>query len=309
MTISNGTLVKQLSAIQKAGNNVTLRDDNAREFQLDVVGSQSTLAKLHTHFAISGTGSIDKLGVKKRTLRKHKGSSTTPTGTEIADESTVPFTLTPLYLDTWIENSNTFYTARTRGQDVRQALLTLMQGQFGADLQDLSFNGDESSTDEFVKLNDGFVKQAKEKAVMNHAGLAELPKIEKLTTYTGEFDDKYINGSFVWFMSRTTNLHYVAEVQNRQTNLGDTTIIGGVLTNIAGYQVEIVDGMPSNVILFTPYENLAKVLGLNVTLTTAAQDSTSVAKQSTYHFMLTDIDFVIREVKMLGYIDAIKDTP
>ncbi len=294
-------LEKQFQAITKAGNNVTLRDDNARAFVIDMVSSQATLAKLPPYFAKSGTGSIDKLGVKRRTLKQHQGTATQPTGTDIKEEGTVPFTLSSLYLDTWIENSNTFYTARTRGQDVRQALLALMQGQFAADLQDLAFNGDTASEDTFLKLKDGFIKKAKVSAVAKLEA-ATLPTIQELTALTGEFEDKYINGTYKWFMSRATNLHYVAEVQNRETNLGDTTIVSGVLSNIAGYAVEVVDNMTSDVILFTPYENLTPVLGLDVTLTTAAQDSTSVAKQATYHFMLTDADYVIREVKMLGYV-------
>lgn len=96
MTISNGVLLKQMASIQKAGNNVTLRDDNAREFVLDTVASSSTLQKLHVYFTNSGTGSIDKLGVKKRTLKKHKGINTNPDGTDIAEESDVPFSLVPV---------------------------------------------------------------------------------------------------------------------------------------------------------------------------------------------------------------------
>lgn len=306
--LSNETLIKQLNAITKAGNNVTLRDDNARQFILDTVASSTTLAKLGSYFAKSGAGSIDKLGVKKRTLKLHQGINTKPDGTNIAEESSVPFRLVAVYMDTWIENSNTFYTARTRGQDVRQALLTLMQQQYAADLQDLSFNGDESSTDAFLKLNDGFIKQAKETAKGKHIGLDTLPTIQELTGFTADIADKDINSTFKWVMSRATNLHYVAEVQNRQTNLGDTTIVGGVLTNIAGYDVEVVDNYPRNVILFTPMENLTVVHGLNVTLTTASQDYAAVAKQATYHFLLDDKDFVIRNTDMLVYIDVKTDT-
>ncbi len=43
--MKNEDLLKQMAAITKAGNNVTLRDDNARAFVLDMTGSQATLAK------------------------------------------------------------------------------------------------------------------------------------------------------------------------------------------------------------------------------------------------------------------------
>lgn len=308
MTISNGTLLKQMEVIQKAGNNVTLRDDNSREFYMDAIASAGTLPKLFVHFAKSAKGTIDTLGVKRRNLKEHKGISTTPEGRDFKEEQSVPYALGAVYWDAWIENSNTFYTARMRGQDVRQALLSLQQQQYAADIQDLAFNGDESSADEFLKLNDGFIVQAEKKAAVKKVGTT-LPTFQELTLLTGQFESKYLNNTFKWFMSLATNTHYVAEIQNRQTNLGDATIVNGQLTNIAGYAVEIVDNMQNDVILFTPFENLAQVPGVEVTLTTAAQDSLATAKQATYHFMLSDIDFVIRQPKALGYIEKTATLP
>ena len=295
-------LQKQFAAISKAGNDVTLRSDNARAFVLDVVSGQATLQKLPPYFAKSSTGSIDKLGVKRRTMRTHQGTATNPIGSNIAQETSVPFTLSPFFVDAWIENSNVFYTAQTRGQDVRQALTTLMQQQFGADLQDLAFNGDTASTDEFLKQKDGFIKKAQAGAVVKLTPTA-LPTIETLTTdVVGGFESKYINSNFKWFMSLKTSTHYVAEIQSRATNLGDVAIVNGQLTNIAGFAVEVVENFPDGVILFSPFENLTPVLGYEVTMQTAASDSVSVAKQATYHFVLTSADFVIRELKMVGVV-------
>lgn len=295
-------LQKQFAAISKAGNDVTLRSDNARAFVLDVVSGQATLQKLPPYFAKSSTGSIDKLGVRRRTMRTHQGTATNPTGTNITEESSVPFTLSPFFVDAWIENSNVFYTAQTRGQDVRQALTTLMQQQFGADLQDLAFNGDTASTDEFLKQKDGFIKKAQAGAVVKLTPTA-LPTIETLTTdVVGGFESKYINSNFKWFMSLKTSTHYVAEIQNRNTNLGDAAVVDGKLTNIAGFAVEVVENFPDGVVLFSPFENLTPVLGYEVTMQTAAADSISIAKQATYHFVLTSADFVIRELKMVGIV-------
>lgn len=295
-------LQKQFAAISKAGNDVTLRSDNARAFVLDVVSGQATLQKLPPYFAKSATGSIDKLGVRRRTMRTHQGTATNPTGVNITEESSVPFTLSPFFVDAWIENSNVFYTAQTRGQDVRQALTTLMQQQFGADLQDLAFNGDTASTDEFLKQKDGFIKKAQAGADVKLTPTA-LPTIETLTTdVVGGFESKYINSNFKWLMSLKTSTHYVAEIQNRNTNLGDAAIVNGQLTNIAGFAVEVVENFPDGVVLFSPFENLTPVLGYEVTMQTAAADSVSIAKQATYHFVLTSSDFVIRELKMVGIV-------
>lgn len=301
MPTSNEMLLKQMEAITKAGNNVTLHDDVSRAFYMDAIATAGTLPKLFVHFAKSAKGTIDTLGVKRRNLKEHKGVATKPDGRDFKEEETVPYVLGSVYWDAWIENSNTFYTARMRGQDVRQALLSLQQQQYAADIQDLAYNGDEKSSDEFLALNDGFIIQAKENAVIKHIK-DKLPTIQEMTVWSKGIESKYLNSTFIWHMSQATNGHYVAEIQNRQTNLGDATIVNGVVTHIAGYNVEIVDNMVDNVILFTPFANLALVPGREVTMETAAKDSTAVAKQATYHFMLSDIDFVIRQVKALGYI-------
>lgn len=301
MQLSNEMLLKQMEAITKAGNNVTLRDDNSRAFYMDAIATAGTLPKLFVHFARSAKGTIDTLGVKRRNLKEHKGTSTTAEGRDFKEEESVPYVLGSVYWDAWIENSNTFYTARMRGQDVREALLSLQQRQYAADIQDLAYNGDEASADEFLKLNDGFIVQAKKDAVIKLVG-DKLPTIQEMTVWSKGIESKYLNDTFIWHMSQATNAHYVAEIQNRQTNLGDATIVNGKVTVIAGYSVEIVDNMQNDVILFTPFENLAQVPGREVTLETAAKDSVAVAKQASYHFMLSDIDFVIRQKKALGYI-------
>ena len=177
-----------------------------------------------------------------------------------------------------------------------------MQQQFGADLQDLAFNGDTDSADPFIKLKNGFIKQAKANAAVKVNGAA-LPTISELTEkVVGAFDNKYLNSEFMWHMSLKTSTHYVAEIQNRNTVLGDSAVVDGKLTNIAGFAVEIVDSMVDDVILFTPCANLTPVFGYEVSMQTAAADSNSVAKQATYHFLLTSADFVIREVKAIGIV-------
>ncbi|KRM28727.1 hypothetical protein FC65_GL001629 [Ligilactobacillus acidipiscis DSM 15836] len=162
-----------------------------------------------------------------------------------------------------------------------------------------------------MKLNDGFIKQAKgagDGAAFSVLDTDKLPTIQELTTYSAQVEPRYLRaGQYKWFMSQATATHYVVELQNRNTVLGDAELVDGTLKNIGGYAVEVVENMDNDVILFTTYENLTVVYGLNVTLTTAAQDSVAVAKQATYHFMLEDVDFVIRNKKMVGIVTVKAD--
>lgn len=299
---TNTDLIKQLATIKKS-NDVRLPADDARAFMLDATGKSSLLSKLVPHFAMSATGQLDELGVKSRQIREHLGTATTPGSRDSKLERGIPFALTAVYWDEWISNSNVVYTAQMRGQNVRQALLTLIQSQFGADIQDLAINGDTDSVDPFLSIKDGFLKKAEAAAVNKKVDYTAVPTVTDLTQFTKNYEDKYVSMDFKFIMNRATYLDLVSAVQARTTQVGDTAFVEGKLTAIAGYGIEVVEHMPANVILHTPLANLKPVFGYDVQLKSVGDDSLAIAKDATYHFMLSSVDFVILQPKALGYIE------
>lgn len=302
-------LQKQMESIKKS-NNVTLPEDDGRAFMEDVVASGETLKKLNYHPAKSSTGKIEMLGVKKRRLKEHKGINTTPDGTDHKEERSVPFALTPVYTDAWFENSNVYYTARSRGQNVEDILARMIQDQFSADLQDLAFNGDKSSSDEFIKLDDGFLKLAKTNVdTIKHDVTGDIEIADLQTVPVKVAPEQLRVGTYVWVMGKGTHTRLQAEVIARPTALGDAVLVNGVLTRLHGYDIELVDHIVDDAVLFTPLENLTVATGFDVEYSRTGEGPEAVAKQATYHFVLSSVDFIIRTPKALVYIGADAVTP
>ncbi len=301
-------LQKQMAALQKA-NNVTLPKDDGRAFMKDVVASGDTLNKLFFYPAKSPLGAIDMLGVKKRQLRLHQGLNTTPDGADHVIERTVPFALAPVYTHAWFQNDNVYYTAQSRGQNVEDVVASMIQQQFGADIQDLAFNGDEASADVFLKINDGYLKLAKTNAdtikptLAGEVTIADLQKVPKQVA-----PEQLRAGRFVWIMGRGTHAALQAEVIARETAKGDAVLVDGELSKLHGYGIEVVDHIEEDIVLFTPLDNLAVITGFDVEYGRTAEGPEAMARQGTYHFVLSSVDFIIRTPKALVYIEG-QDTP
>lgn len=302
-------LQKQMQDLQKA-NDVTLPPDEGRAFMRDVVGSAATLQKLYFYDAKSPVGKIEALGVKKRRMRLHQGLDTVPTGTDHVTERPVPFALVPVMTDAWFKNDNVYYTARMRGQNVEDIIAGMIQDQFAADMQDLAFNGDEDSADTFLEMNDGFLKQARTNAdTIKHdvAAAITVSDLQKVPTKVAR--EQLRAGKFVWVMGAGTHAALQAEVLQRDTQLGDAVLVEGELRKLHGYDIEIVDHIEEDKVLFTPLENLTVVTGFDVTYRRTGEGPEAVAKQGTYHFVLSSADFVIRTPKALVYIAQDAVTP
>ncbi|MCT4779831.1 MULTISPECIES: phage major capsid protein [Exiguobacterium] len=308
--MNNNEMLADLEAIKKANSSVTLPEDVGRAYMQDVVAQGTTLAKLFIYPATAPVGTIDMIGIKKRNLKEHLGLDTEPTGSDLTEERSVPFTLKPVYTDTWLKNSDVYYTARSRGQNIETIITSMIQQQFGADLQDLAFNGDEDSADLFEKLQDGFLKLARENAdTVKHdvTGVVKVADLQKVPVKVAR--EQLRAGRFVWIMGAGTHAALQAEVMERETPKGDAVLIDGELSKLHGYAIELVDHIEDDVVLFTPLENLAVVTGFNVQYDRSGTSERAVAKQATYHFVLSSIDFIIRTPKALVYIGADAVTP
>lgn len=302
-------LQKQVADLRKS-NNVTLPKDDSRAFMREAVASASTLQKLYFYPAKAPEGQIDVLGAKKRRMKLHQGVATEPNGTDIIEERVVPFLLTKVFTDTWIEDENVYYTAQSRGDNVSDTILSMMRDQFAADMQDLAFNGDKSSSDNFIKMKDGFLKLARTNPDTLKHDVTGAIKVMDLQAVPPQVAPEQIRvGNYVWIMGRGTHTALQAEVIARETPKGDAVLIDGSLAKLHGYSIEVVDHIEEDVVLFTPLENLTVVTGYEVKYRRSSESERAVAKESTYHYISSAMDFVIRTPKALVYIGADAVTP
>lgn len=311
--MNNADLMNQnIASIQKSVT-ISYPKDEAGQFLLDTTKQATTLAKLEPHWADSGAGSIDELGVKSRQLREHQGVNETAKGTGGTTENKVQFNLKPVVWDEWIENKQVAYNARMRGQDVEVALIGLIQKQFGVDLQDLLFNGDTAAKlvdgvtkDPFLGIMDGFVKKMKQSTLKTDFGADDFTFAD-LINHTTLLDEKYLNREDLrWWMNRQVYQRLLAKAQQRETALGDFVLVNGELKKVAGFEIEVVQGLQGKFMALTPMANLVPVLFDQVEYSRVGGDSTAIAKKATYHNLYTQVDAVLRKLEAVAWVTGDK---
>lgn len=299
--MENQALLKQMDAITK-NQNIDLPTDDARQFMSDMVSRAATLPKLGTHFAKSDVGQIDALNIAPRQTKLHQGLAT---AVDIADKVTsraVEFVVKNLYLDLWLERDTIYYTAQSRGQDIDQAVAQMLQQRFAADIQDLAFNGDETSSNNFIKMNDGFLKLAKAAATGARNVKGDIT-MAKLAALVGSIPaDQIAVGDYKFILGRAAYLKLQAEVANRATPAGDAALINGTLTAAHGFGFEVVDHITTDEVIFTPLENLVTVLGRQVSLNRVAEGVEPTIKQAIMYFLLSGVDFIVRSPQAVAYL-------
>jgi HK97 family phage major capsid protein len=285
----------------------------AHEFLLDVLKKASTLSKLRTRFTDVASGKLDKLGVNSRQLREHTGNED-PTGTGAIKKGQVPYAVKKVFWDEWLKNDDLWYQlARENGQNAEAAVMSLIQGQFAVDQQDLLFNGDTAATLEdgttphpFLSILDGFVKKMKASPYKTLLGTSE-PTIQDFVNHATLLDEKYLNlPDMSWVMSRRSYQKMVAMVTNRQTALGDATIINGKLEEIAGFPIEIVQGLQTGFIALTPLSNLVPVYTREVRYTRTSEGAQAAVKDATYHILFAYVDAVVLETEAVAWMTGDK---
>lgn len=208
------------------------------------------------------TRDLDSLDVNKRALRRQaENTENAPTGTVSHMRRTLnavgvimPYDVTFQYMKENIE-----------GENVNTTLAQMFAKQFANDTVELAFLGDESSDDNFIKINNGWLKIAKADSA-THKFDTEGSTDYLNTVFPGllsAMPDKYYNlyteedkSKIKIFCSPTVNRRYKQQLQARNTALGDALITGGKNVNYDGFEIVPVAFIPDGIQIVTPYENL-----------------------------------------------------
>ncbi|PEU05219.1 phage major capsid protein [Bacillus cereus] len=285
--------------------NVPLPQAAAEEFLRDTINKATVLPKLNPYYKKAPAGNIDTLSVGKRKLRE-ASKTDTPTGVGSIAPGQIPYAVKKVKWDEWIQNDDVWYALASRGQNVEDVIISMIQDQFAVDLQDLIFNGDSSSADPFVKIIDGFIKKAK--VSTNKTDLAANDvTIQAFVDHVTVLPDKFkTRNDIAWFITQKTHDKLMSLLTTRQTNLGDAVLIDGKVSKLAGYDVEIVQEMQSGFAMLTPRENLKPVFTRDLRYNRTAQGATAAAKDATYHILFAYLDCVIREVDAVAWMTGSK---
>lgn len=296
----------------KKNLDIPMAVSDAQAFLVDTINTASTLPKLEPLYRDVAAGKIDALSVGRRKLRE-AGVDDTPTGTGAIANRQIPYAVHKVKWDEWLQNDDVFYSAAARGDNVEAKVISMIQQQFGVDLQDLIFNGDTDALlgdgvtpDPFLSIVDGFIK--KMKASSNVTDLAaNEPTIMDFVNHIQLLPERFKSFSDVaWFITQKTNDKLVAMISNRLTGFGDAVLQEGKITRLAGYPVEVVAEMQSGFAALTPRSNLKPVFTRQLRYIRTADGATAAAKDATYHVLYAYLDAVVREVDAVAYMKGSK---
>ena len=245
-----------------------LSPEDADKF-IDTVVEENDFFDKHAEIVkmTASTKNIDIIGIASRVLRKAtEGVAPTETvGVNIERRSLETVEVILPY-----DVSYSFLEENIEGKDVDDLLNKMFAKQFGNDLLDLGCNGDSSSADDFLKIDDGWIE-----IIKNDANVHEfVGNAGNKTDYKGHVFPGLISSlpnkwkrnlnALAIYVSPTVEEAYRSELADRATALGDQMLTEKRIARYKGIDVVPVAYFPDDFFLLTIRQNLKVGVGRQI---------------------------------------------
>lgn len=246
----------------------------------------------------SAEGSINKIGIGGRILRK-KNEGVDDSELVKPDYGEVEYAVKRYRADTEI-NEEVFEDV-IEGEGFEDHWIGLITDQIGRDLEDLHFNGDESSADKFLKLNEGWLEQLA--AVGSGAHRVNGGSIDSGAITKGQFfaglaamPNKYkSNGRLRWIGSPAVFERYFEGLTERNTAAGDAALLGDNLRLPGAIPPLMVPAMPSNRLLLADPQNFIVVTRRDVRYRKTTEGREAIRQDKRFYAWFLATDPIIEE--------------
>lgn len=282
-----------------------LNPEQSKQFLKQVFDSTPLMDAIRRELRKSRTGEIDKIGIARRILRK-KTENTDDDYRAGVDTSKVEYATTAVRLP-W-EISGETLRENIEGDNFESVVTDLMSRQVGIDLEDLSINGDEDASPgddyDFLKINNGWIKQIEEGGHVYDATDAGGMSIEMFYKALGELPNKYNDGQLRWIMSPRRAQDWEMYLLNQVITAGGS-VPDSLYESPAKIPALICANMPDDKILLTNPKNLIVVNTYNMQIRKTNEGKEAVLKDMTYYVIHLDFDPVIEELDATAIIKGI----
>jgi HK97 family phage major capsid protein len=223
---------------------------------------------------------IDRIGVGERLLREateaQSGSLNDPNTDSIDMDATkmeLPWEVSMETVEDTIE-----------GEGTADILVDKFARQFGIDSEDLAFNGDESSGDPFLGINDGWIVDAETQgpaANVDHQNATVDKTI--FSDLMTSLDPKYRRNpeNLVFMTSLNQKQNYKEYLTDRSTAAGDAMLMSGEEPTPYGRPIVTPVGFPDDRIMLTTPMNLVWGVHRDVNMR-VTQEGEAVVKRDLY---------------------------
>lgn len=256
----------------------------------------------------SATGTLNKLYGARRVIRAAAENSDDGYRAGV-DFPTVPYAAKKVRLP-WEVTEDVFHE-NLEGQNLEAKIVAEMEQAFGEDFEDLDFNGDTTSADPFLNINDGILKRLEDADTDTHrvdGSTINSGALTKAHLFTAKraLPNRYRRDpGLVWAMSPNKADTWTEYLTDRTTAAGDLALLG------SGDQVErplripivVVPSMPDTRILLLNPKNIVPVVTWDVRRrrVTGETDAGLAAADKRFYVFFVKRDIVVQE------LDAVVD--
>ena len=226
-------------------------------FWRSVIDQQVTLKAITTRAMTAGTGTTDELTVTARSMiAATEGSAVSDNGAVSARRRTI----TNVEVAWGCDITKTFLEDNIERENAEQTIMNQIALQFGNDIADLGWNGDDDSSTTFLAINDGWLTLAGADQYVNDVTSydSNATAADVLLAWRKSMPTKFRNlPDLTYFVPYNFAENYADEVATRATGLGDQVLINGLpALRYFGHRIIADPYLASTSGMYTPASNL-----------------------------------------------------
>ncbi len=257
----------------------------------------------------SRIGEIDKIGVANRLLREKKEDTDDGYRAD-AITSQIDYRTTAVRVP-W-EITEEAIRENIEGNTLEDTIFGLMISQIGIDLEDLYLNGDEQTEDtnkdyDFLKINDGWVKQIKNGGHIYDASSEDKMSIDMFYNTLDQLPNKYNNGKLRWLMSPRRAQEWSLMLINKAIGAG-AAIPADIYNSPANIPIIECTSLSDDIIILTDPKNLVVVNTYDIKVRKTTEGKEAIMKDKRFYVIHLDFDTVIEELDATAIIIGLNKT-
>ena len=306
--MDTNTIIRKAATIETGSlSSGLLNPEQARKFIQQTFDATNLGGLVRHEIRTAKTGEIDKIGIARRIVRKK---------TENQDDgyragvktSQIEYATTAVRLP-WEITEETL-RENIEGQNFEQIVTDLMTTQLGVDMEDLYLNGDEDTESDaadydFLKINDGWIKQLKNGAHVKDASSESDMSLDLFYDTLQQLPNKYNNGKLRWLMSPHRAQEWELFLLNKVITQGGA-VPDSIYTAPAKIPTVECPSLDDATIILTDPRNLIVVNTYGVKIRKTVEGKEAIMMDKRFYVTHLDYDPIIEELDAAAIITGMK---
>lgn len=311
MGLSNGNIIKKAAVTTAGRTDGMLNPEQSKAFIKMLFDDSSFLGELSHETRKSVKGTIEKLGIGRRLLRKQQEATDTLSGKGVDPViGSVPYNCTDVLLGA--EISEKFFRENIEQEGFEATFMAMIASQVKVDMLDLAFNGDsavaaDDPDHDFLSIDDGIVKQLETGShILDASTLGATFTDSIFTGAIRALPSKYFDkNKYRWIANNDMYIRWIEYLKKRNTAAGDMAILNGTNINPLDVQWRIVPNFPNNKIILADPKNFEIVNTYDIQLRKTIEGKEAVYRDMRFYALHLNMDTIILEKDAVISIDKI----